>query len=151
MRLIHYHYLPTTTTTHQLNYPPPRSCSVLLLSHWFNGLFSRTTWVSQYQKSKTSLDLNTARDDGVLGWQWHQLDYMQSAPRFRQITTPTPHHSMFGVVLLLQYAVCIIPQRHQGLVIYAIIFARWRPYSRLCDTWFLGSHESTPNGVCITF
>jgi len=27
-------------------------------------LFSRTTWVSQYQKGKTSLDLNKARDDG---------------------------------------------------------------------------------------
>ena len=29
--------------------------------------FSRTTWVSWYQKCKTSLDLNEARDDGVLG------------------------------------------------------------------------------------
>ena len=37
------------------------------------------------------------------------------------------------------------------LVIYAIVFARWRHCARLCDTWFLGSHESTPNGVCITF
>jgi len=27
---------------------------------------------------KTSLDLNEARDDGVLGWQWHQLDHMQT-------------------------------------------------------------------------
>jgi len=35
--------------------------------HLFNGLFSRTTWVSWYQKGKTSLDLNEARDDGVLG------------------------------------------------------------------------------------
>jgi len=25
-----------------------------------------------------SLDLNEARDDGVLGWQWHQLDHMQT-------------------------------------------------------------------------
>jgi len=33
----------------------------------FNGLFSRTTLVSQYQKGKTSLDLNKTRDDGVLG------------------------------------------------------------------------------------
>jgi len=32
----------------------------------FNGLFSRTTWVSQNQKGKTTLDLNEARDDGVL-------------------------------------------------------------------------------------
>jgi len=41
----------------------------------FNGLFSRTTWVSQYEKGKTSLDLNEARDDGGFGMQWHQLDH----------------------------------------------------------------------------
>jgi len=35
--------------------------------HPNNGLYSRTTPVSQYQKGKTSLDLNEARDDGVLG------------------------------------------------------------------------------------
>ena len=28
----------------------------------------RTTWINRYQKGKTSLDLNDARDDGVLGW-----------------------------------------------------------------------------------
>jgi len=43
----------------------------------FNGLFSRTTWVSWYQKGKASLDLNEARGWG-LGWQWHQLDHMQT-------------------------------------------------------------------------
>jgi len=43
----------------------------LLLLQQFNGLFSRTTWISRYQKGTTSLDLNDARDDGVLlGWQW---------------------------------------------------------------------------------
>ena len=44
-------YILTTTTT----------------LHPFNGLFSRTTWVSRYQKGKTSVDLNEARDEGVLG------------------------------------------------------------------------------------
>jgi len=44
----------------------------------FNSLFSRTAWVSWYQKGKASLDLNEARDDGVLGWQWHRLDHMQT-------------------------------------------------------------------------
>jgi len=29
--------------------------------------FFRTTWVSQYQKGKTNLDLNKERDDEVLG------------------------------------------------------------------------------------
>ena len=28
-------------------------------------------------KGKLSLDLNEARDDGVWGWQWHQLNHMQ--------------------------------------------------------------------------
>jgi len=34
----------------------------------------------------------------MMGWQWHQLDYMQCkafAPSFRKITTPVPHHSVF--------------------------------------------------------
>jgi len=31
--------------------------------HPFNGLFSRTTWVSWQQKGKTILDFNKARDD----------------------------------------------------------------------------------------
>ena len=34
--------------------------------------------LSWYQKGKTSLDLNKARDYGVLGWQWHHLDHMQT-------------------------------------------------------------------------
>jgi len=40
----------------------------------FNGLFSRTTWVSRYQKGKTNLDFTGARDTE---WQWDQLSYMQ--------------------------------------------------------------------------
>jgi len=58
----------------------------------FNGLFSRTTWVSWYQKGKTNLDFTAARDSE---WQWHQLGICKSAPRSRQITTPVPHHSVF--------------------------------------------------------
>jgi len=51
---------------------------LLLLLHPFNGLLSRTTWVSRYQKGKTSLDLTEARGDRVLGSRWHQLDHMQT-------------------------------------------------------------------------
>jgi len=68
-------------------------CSLL---HPYNGLFSRTTWVSRYQKGKASLDLNEAKDDVVsecYGIIW--TTYKQSAPRSRQITTPAPHHSIF--------------------------------------------------------
>ena len=41
----------------------------------FNGLFSRTTWVSRYQKGKTNLDFTGARDSEL---QWHQLGHMQA-------------------------------------------------------------------------
>ena len=61
----------------------------------FNGLFSGTTWVSRYQKG-TSQDINKARDDGVLGCSGISWTICkQSAPRSRQITTQTPHHSVF--------------------------------------------------------
>jgi len=63
-------------TSSQISEPPTKL--LLLLLHPFNGLFSTTTWVSRYQKGKTSLDLNEANDDGVLGWQWYELDHMQT-------------------------------------------------------------------------
>ena len=50
----------------------------VLLLHTFNSLFSRTTLVRRYQKDKTGLDWNDARDDAVLEWQWHQLDHTQT-------------------------------------------------------------------------
>ena len=83
---------------HQLSTP-----WTILLLHPFNGLFSRTTCVSRYQKGITSLDLNEARDDGVLGCSGISWTICkQSAPRSRQITTPTPHQSMFtGRMLFL--------------------------------------------------
>ena len=43
-------------------------------THTFNGPFSRTTQVIQYQKGKTNLDFTKARDSE---WQWHQLGHMQ--------------------------------------------------------------------------
>jgi len=55
-------------------------------------LFSMTTWVSRYQKSKTRLDLNEAKDDGV--WECSGISWIickQSSPRSRQITILTPH------------------------------------------------------------
>jgi len=45
-----------------------------LHSHKFNGPFSWSNWVSQYQKGKTNLDFTEARDSE---WQWHQLGHMQ--------------------------------------------------------------------------
>jgi len=51
--------------------------------------------VSWYQKGKTNLDFNEARDSE---WQWHQLGgwaVCKSAPCSRQTTTPAPHQSVF--------------------------------------------------------
>jgi len=47
---------------------------LLLLIHPFNGLFSRTTWVSRHQKGKPFWIL---LEQEMTGWQWHQLDHMQ--------------------------------------------------------------------------
>jgi len=46
----------------------------LLLITTTTGLFSRTTWVSQYQKGKTNLAFTGERDSE---WQSHQLGHMQ--------------------------------------------------------------------------
>jgi len=58
---------------------------LLLLLLPFNGLFSRTTWVSRCQKGEISPDANKARDAGVLGCSgisWSTC---------KQSATPTPH------------------------------------------------------------
>jgi len=51
----------------------------------FNGLFSRTTWVSRYQKSKTNQDFTGARD---------RVEVASAAPHCR-MAMPAPHHSVF--------------------------------------------------------
>ena len=51
-----------------------RSSSSSSSSYPFNGPFSGTTKVSQYQKGKTNLDFTEARDSE---WRWHQLGHMQ--------------------------------------------------------------------------
>jgi len=50
------------------------STELLLLLHPFNGLFSRTTWVSRHQKGKLFWIL---LEQEMMGWQWHHLDHMQ--------------------------------------------------------------------------
>ena len=50
-----------------------------LLLHLFNGLFSRTTWVSRYQKGKTvQSGFKWGKRWCGFGTQWHQLDNMQT-------------------------------------------------------------------------
>jgi len=61
----------TAYRCHQLTQWPCYNCYIsnttALLLRPFHGLFSRTTWPSWYQKGKTSLDLNEANDNGILG------------------------------------------------------------------------------------
>jgi len=58
-------------------------------THPFNGPFSRTTRVSQYQKGKTNLDFTKARESECNGISWA---ICKSAPCSRQTTTPAHHH-----------------------------------------------------------
>ena len=58
----------------------------------FNGPFSGTTRMSQYQKGKTNLDFTEARDSE---WQWHQLGRMQVCILLQSDNHATPHHSVF--------------------------------------------------------
>jgi len=63
--------------------------------HPFYGLFSWTAYVSWYQKARTSLDLIKAKDNGVLGWLWHQLDNMKTICTSLQTDNHTnTHHSV---------------------------------------------------------
>jgi len=72
--------------------------SILLLVHSFNGLFSRTTWVSLHQRSRTILVkpilIYWARDSE---WQWHQLDDMQIC-----ISPQTDNHASIPPLSFLQ-------------------------------------------------
>jgi len=52
----------------------PRHDRARTCIHTFNGLFSRTTWVSRHQKGKPFWILLKQE---MMGWQWHQLDHMQ--------------------------------------------------------------------------
>jgi len=53
---------------------------------------SGTTRVSRYQEGKTNLDLLKQETVSGSGISWAAC---KSAPRSRQITMPTPHHSSF--------------------------------------------------------
>ena len=75
---------------------------LLLLLHAFNGLFSRTTCLSWFQKGKTHLDLTEARRQGF-GMQWHQLDHIQTICTLLQTDnhTNTSSFKFTGRVLYL--------------------------------------------------
>jgi len=61
-------------------------------THTFNGPFSRTTRMSQYQKGKAIWIL--LKQERVSG-SGISCAICKSAPRSRETTTPAPHHSVF--------------------------------------------------------
>ena len=65
---------------------------MLKYTHPFNGPFSGTTRVSQYQKGKTIWILLKQETVSGSGISWV---ICKSAPCSRQTTTPTPHHANF--------------------------------------------------------
>jgi len=68
--------------------------STTTLLHPFNGLFSTTTWVSRYQKGKTSLDLKRGKRWRGYGMQWHQLGHMQTICTSLQTDNDTNNPSL---------------------------------------------------------
>jgi len=93
----------------------------------FNSLFSRTTWVSRYQKGKTNLEFTGARDSE---WQWHQLGHMQVCTSLQTLTTPVPHHGFSGRMPFLPPN-----QQHQstdGTLFghYWYLYSKWTDYTK---------------------
>ena len=78
--------------------------SVLLL-HVFNGPFSGTTQVSQYQKGKTNLDFTEATDNE---WQWHQLGHMQVCTSLQ-----TDNHAITPPLSFFTGPSCCPTKQHQ--------------------------------------
>jgi len=74
LKSVGFNFLTFARICNQMLEVSYKQCSVNTGTQQFNGLFSRTTWVSRYQKGKTNLDFTWARDSE---WQWHQLGYMQ--------------------------------------------------------------------------
>ena len=64
----------TCTGRHQPDHLTTATSRHISDRHPSNGLFSRTTWVIRHQKGQSNLDF---KKQEMMGWQWHQLDYMQ--------------------------------------------------------------------------
>ena len=64
-----------------------RLATLNMQHHTFNGPFSGTARVSQYQKGKTNLDFTEARDSE---WQWHQLGQVCTSLKTDNYTNTPP-------------------------------------------------------------
>jgi len=106
---------------------------LLLLLHLFNSLFSRTTWVSRHQNGKTSLDLNEAKDDGIMGCNGiRSMDHVQTIYTLIQTDNHTntlslSFHRPDSVAMTLYCCSCLISKR---TVLYHVAAAEC---SRRCN------------------
>jgi len=86
---------------------------------------------------KTTLDLHEARDDGVWGWQWRQLDHMQTICTWLQTdnhsNSTTPHNSIFtGDMLFLTPNSVSKHWRHTKLYIKLFLSVQWLIFAQPC-------------------
>jgi len=103
-------------------------------THPFNGSFSGTTQVSQYQKGKTNLDFTEARG---IEWQWHQLGHMQVC-----ISLQTNNHA--STPPLVFYRLDALPAT-QPTALKEIYRKVSYKYTAECKTKLLRNNNTTVN------
>ena len=104
--------------------------------YYYSQPFSRITFVSQYQKGRTCLDLNEACDDWVWGWQWHQLDHMQTIC----ILLQTDNHT--NTSSLNFYRPDALPDAQPT------VLKHWR-HMHACMTWLFSIQFLSPVSYCL--
>jgi len=89
---------------------------VVSYTHTFNGSLSGITRVSRYQKGKTNLDFNGARESE---WQWHQLGHMQACTSLQ-----TDNHASTPPLSFLQARCpsCRPTNSVKALVSYTLVY-----------------------------
>ena len=95
----------------------------------FNGLFSRTTWVSQYQKGKTNLDFAGARDSE---WQWHQLSHMQVCTSLQ-----TDNHASTPPLCFFTGRMPFLPPNQQRQSTEGTKHWRWQRWTYGLQIWYI--------------
>jgi len=115
-------------------------------THTFNGSFSGSTQVSRYQKGKTNLHFNEARDSE---WQWHQLGHVQvwtllqtdnyvSAPllNFLQAGCPSCHPTNSVKALKAQALKAQRRKTVEAFLLFLLIFGQtWNCWFKFLFRW----------------
>jgi len=101
---------------------------ITAINTWLLLHYICSTWVSRYQKDETSLDLNDARDDGVLWWQWHQLDHMQT------ICTSVQTDNHTNTSSLIFYRPDALPDAQPT------VWKHWRHSDKHLNQWIIKSN-----------